>query len=168
MAALSCLAARRITGVWPMTLLVLSTYPKASRSFWKISWRMGSPPSSSISRTRGMRVLLCSSGPAREERADARHRVGGLEGLGDEVVGAERGGPDAVGVAGARGEHDHGQPRRRRRLAETAQGLEAVGLRHDHVQDDQVGGGLRQPRQRRPSAAHPGGGEDRGGGEYGE
>src|SRR4030095_1946585 len=130
MAALSCLAARRITGVWPMTLLVLSTYPKASRSFWKISWRMGSPPSSSISRTRGMRVLLWVSGAAECGR-----------------------------VAGARGEHDHGQPRRRRRLAETAQGLEAVGLRHDHVQDDQVGGGVRQPRQRPPAAAHRGRGE---------
>jgi hypothetical protein len=74
----------------------------------------------------------------------------------------------AVRVAGARGEHDHGQPRRRRRLAETAQGLEAVGLRHDHVQDDQVGGGLRQPRQRRPSAAHRGGVEAGGVKDHGE
>src|SRR5262249_29811158 len=53
MEAPSCLAARRMGGQWARTLVVFSRSPKISRSRAKTSFRMGSPWSSSISRTLG-------------------------------------------------------------------------------------------------------------------
>src|SRR5437763_3897524 len=50
----SSLAARRIGGQCAMIFVVFSTSPNISRSLANRSFRIGSPPSSSISRTRGM------------------------------------------------------------------------------------------------------------------
>src|SRR6266849_4077680 len=69
MEAPSCLAALRIGGQWARTLVVLRSAPKTPRSRSNSSWRVGSPVSSSISRTRGtgqaptvLRMLpMCSS-----------------------------------------------------------------------------------------------------------
>src|SRR6185312_1089353 len=57
MAAPSSLAARRIGGQCARTLVVFSKPPNTSRSFLKTSASVGSPPSFSISVTRG----ICSS-----------------------------------------------------------------------------------------------------------
>src|SRR6266851_2190091 len=54
MEAESCLAAFMIGGQWAKILVVLKRSPKSSRSLAKLSFRIGSPPSSSISRTLGM------------------------------------------------------------------------------------------------------------------
>src|SRR5215510_10693182 len=60
MDAESCLAALRMGGQCAKTLVVLKTAPKSSRSRTKISLRVGSPPSSSISRTLGIVVTSCA------------------------------------------------------------------------------------------------------------
>src|SRR5205823_2383909 len=59
-AAPSALAARRIGGQCAMIFVVFSTSPNTSRSLANSTCRIGSPPSSSISRTRGIRITSLS------------------------------------------------------------------------------------------------------------
>jgi len=81
---------------------------------------------------------------AAQDRAQARRQLARRAGLRHVVVGAELEADDAVHVVAARGEHDH---RHAARLADAAQRLDAVHLRHHHVEhhDGEVG---REPRRR--------------------
>src|SRR5437762_14036026 len=54
----SAFAARRIGGQCAMTFVVFNTSPNSSRSLVNSFFRIGSPPSSSISRTRGIRITF--------------------------------------------------------------------------------------------------------------
>src|SRR5215510_12359244 len=103
MDAESCLAALRMGGQCAKTLVVLKTAPKSSRSRAKISLRVGSPPSSSISRTLGIVVTSCAQrgprglGPCHSfgiplRLATPRHPLGALEHEGGHVVGHTAGG----------------------------------------------------------------------------
>src|SRR5437762_5380092 len=56
----SALTARRIGGQCAMTFVVFNTSPNSSRSLANSTCRIGSPPSSSISRTRGIRITSLS------------------------------------------------------------------------------------------------------------
>ena len=87
---------------------------------------------------------------------DTLHYLGGVERLGDEVVGAEALRPGAVGGAGIGGEHQHGQSRGGRSLPDATQGLEAVQLRHGHVEQDEVGGGSGEVLEGGPAAVDRG------------
>src|SRR6185295_9824044 len=88
MAAPSCLAAFMMGGQCAKTLVVLRRLPKTSRSLAKTSFRIGSPPSSSISRTLGM-----GNGVYNSPR-------GGRDGGGSAPDGGDQRHPHARGRAG--------------------------------------------------------------------
>jgi hypothetical protein len=92
-----------------------------------------------------------------QQRPHPGQQLGLVEGLGHEVVGAGLDGQDPLLVA-AGGDHDHGQERGGRVLAQPAADLVAVHLRHDDVEQDQVRaalGGQGQRLRARPGAEHP-------------
>src|SRR5258708_18922233 len=79
---------------------------------------------------------------AAQDGAQARHQLARRAGLRHIVVGAELEPDDAVDVVAARGEHDY---RHAARLADLAQRLDAVDLRHHHVEHhDLVAAGKRE------------------------
>src|SRR5258706_9910879 len=82
---------------------------------------------------------------AAQDCAQARHQLARRAGLRHIVVGAELEPDDAVDVVAARGEHDY---RHAARLADLAQRLDAVDLRHHHVEyDNLVAAGEGEPRR---------------------
>src|SRR5260221_4632080 len=82
---------------------------------------------------------------AAQDGAHARHQLARRAGLRHIVVGAELEPDDAVDVVAARGEHDH---RHAARLADLAQRLDAVDLRHHDVEyDNLVAAGEGEPRR---------------------
>jgi hypothetical protein len=75
-----------------------------------------------------------------------------VERLGDEIVGAGFESLDAIlGLLKRGDEHDRNQPRPRVGLQRPAD-VEAVGRRHHHVEQDQVGGSLRTRSRAAPFA----------------
>ena len=73
-----------------------------------------------------------------QQRPDAREQLGVVERLGDEVIGARLDGARALRPE-ARREHDHGENGRLLARAESATDLVAVGLRHEDVEEDEIG-----------------------------
>ena len=91
---------------------------------------------------------------------DRSPEVGGLDRFGQEVVHAGRQAPVAVFLPRARRQGDDGQvaPRRPLPLADRPGDLEAVQLRHVHVQEQQVEASLSRKAQRLAAVArqaHP-------------
>ena len=81
---------------------------------------------------------------AAQHRADARQQFLGAERLGQIIVGAGVEPGHAVGLADARGQHDH---RRGAALAKLSQHFEAIQHGQHHVEDDQVEAALEGARQ---------------------
>ena len=69
-----------------------------------------------------------------QDRANARHQLGGLEWLGQIIVRAHLQPLNAIVGIAARGQHQH---RRAGVLPDTAQHVETVRVGHHHVQHDQ-------------------------------
>jgi hypothetical protein len=69
-----------------------------------------------------------------QDGADARHQLGGIEGLGQIIVGSQVQAPDAVMGVAPRCKH---KDRSARALTNTAEDVEAVGVRHHNVQQDE-------------------------------
>ena len=76
------------------------------------------------------------AGRAADDRADAGGELVGVERLGDVVVGAE---VEALGLVGGRALGRQQDDRDRPLLAELAHDLDAVEVRHDDVEQDDVG-----------------------------
>src|SRR5829696_10030106 len=81
---------------------------------------------------------LCGAGRP-EVVLDLGDEVGGVERLGDPVVGTGREGHGPVGVQGLGGEHDHRDRAVGPLVAEAGADLVAVHARHHRVQQDQAG-----------------------------
>ena len=82
--------------------------------------------------------MAAGGGPRRgrssQDGADARHQFGGIERLGQIIVGAHFESANPVVRIAARGQHQHGGAGL---LADAAQHFEAVGVGHHHVQHDE-------------------------------
>src|SRR5882672_1119007 len=88
-----------------------------------------------------------------QDRAQARDQLARRAGLRHVVVGAELEPDDAVDVVAARGEHDH---RHAARLADQAQRLDAVDLRHHHVEHHDLVAAREREARRRLAVVHGG------------
>ncbi len=92
------------------------------------------PPSSSISPTAIDAERRALRGGPAQDGADARDEFGGIEGLGQVIVGAHFEAADAVARVAFGRQH---QDRNAGLLADAAEDVEAVGIGHHHVQHDQ-------------------------------
>jgi hypothetical protein len=108
------------------------------------------------SREAGAGAHLVGDGLEPYEAAHARHERGVVEGLRQEIVGAGVEPLEAVARLVERGHHHDRQMRRERRVLEPPADLEAVHVRHHHVEEDDIGKALLADRER-VRAVHGGG-----------